>query len=105
MWFCYPLILLLCRFLVFLFLDPAIINWLRLNINNILIDGLLCCIPNRAIVILNLHESSCPGWYKLVHLLKHGVNLHLRGLDNLVSYSFLHQVNLTLPNYFHQLIL
>ena len=104
-WLSYPFILLLCRFLIFLLINLAIINWLRLNIHNILIDGLLRCILDGAIFILNLHKSSCPRWYKLVHLLKHGVNLHLCGFNNLVSYSFFHQVHLTLPDYLHQLIL
>ena len=105
LWFRYPFILLLCRFLIFLLVNGTIINWLCLNIHDILINGLLRCILNGAIFILNLHKSPWPRWYKLIHLLKHRINLHLRSFNNLVSYSFLHQVHLTLPDYFHQLIL
>jgi len=88
----------------FLLMNGPIINWLCLNINNILINGLLASIFYGAIFILNLHKAWT-WWDKLIHLLKHRVDLHLGGFNNLVSYSFLHQINLALPDDLHQLVL
>lgn len=101
-WFCYSFIQ-RC-FLIFLLINLIIPNWLRLNIHNILINGLLRRF-HCAIFTLYLHKTPWATWYKLIHLLKHRIYLHLRRFNNLVSYSFLHQVHFTLSDDFHQLIL
>ena len=110
-WFCCSLLFLfyispLGTFFICLLINLliSITHWLRLDINNILIYRFLR-ILYASIFILDLHKPSWPRWYKLIHLLQHWINLHLRRLNNLVSYSFFHQVNFTLPDNFHQLIL
>ena len=67
---------------------------LSLYVNDILIS------------LLASNSLSCrAAWHVLVHLPEHWIDLHLGSFDNLVCHSFLHEIDLTLPDDLHELVL
>ena len=93
--------LFLLLFLVIL-INLNILHWLRLNIDNVVIYCVSFSNGFRiTIFTLNLNITSRPSGNILIHLLQNGINLHLCCFDNLVSYSFFHQIDLALSNYLH----
>ena len=108
-WNCFFSLLLLAFLslrIIFLphFLNLIVPHGLSLDINDVLIDGLLgwLHIGNTSFY---LHKALWTRWHHLIHLFEHWVDLHLSGFDDLVSYSFLHQIDFTLPDDLHQLVL
>jgi len=82
---------------VFLLFDLLQCRLISLNINDTLIKHILLVVAQRLSLSYPLILSNFGSIFELVILVGR--------LDNLICYSFLHEVNFTLPYYFHQLIL